>query len=331
MAAMTKRERVMAALARRPVDRPPISFWRHVPELDHDPRRLADAMLAFHRCWDVDVLKVMSSGVYCVEDWGCQVAYTGLPNGAKRCLTHAVRSASDWQRIKPLDPGAGALGRELEALRLIVRGRGDDAPILMTVFSPLTIARKLAGEQLERDLRGNPSAVTPALAAIAATVGRYCVAALEAGADGLFFATQTATPELFTESEAATYDLPALRAILDGVEGRSSLTMLHAHGKDIFFDRLAALPAHAINWHDRVTAPSLRDATRRFAGGLVGGLAEWTTLRTGPTSAVAAEVADAIEQTGGVGLIVGPGCVLPLDAPDELLAAAVSAVKRAAR
>lgn len=328
---MTKRERVLATIARRTVDRPPISFWRHVPDIDHDPRLLADAMLAFHWRWDLDLVKVMSSGVYCVEDWGCKVAYTGLPQGAKRCVSHAVQSTGDWQRIKPLDPGAGALGRELEALRLIVKGRPDDAPILHTVFSPLTIAKKLAGDQLDRDLRANPGVVVPALEAITDTVLRYCVAALDAGADGLFFATQTGAPEVFTEDEAAMYDVPYARRILETVKDRSSLTMLHVHGKDIFFDRLVALPVHAVNWHDRVTSPALADAKRRFGGALVGGLAEWTTLRRGPASAVAADVADAIRQTDGVGLIVGPGCVLPLDAPDEYLGAAVDAVKRAAR
>jgi uroporphyrinogen decarboxylase len=327
---MTKRERVLAALSRRPVDRPPISFWRHVPEIDHDPRLLADAMLAFHRRWDLDLVKVMSSGVYCVEDWGCKVAYTGLPQGAKRCVSHAVQSTGDWQRIKPLDPGSGALGRELEALRLIVKGRHDDAPILHTVFSPLTIARKLAEGQLDQDLRANAAAVVPALDVITKTVARYCVAALEAGADGFFFATQAGTPDVFTEAESTTYDVPYARRVLERVQGRSAVTMLHVHGKDIFFDRFAALPVHAVNWHDRVTPPTLADAKRRFSGALVGGLAEWTTLRKGPASAVTEEVRDAIRQTDGLGLIVGPGCVLPLDAPDEYLAAAVDAVKSAA-
>ena len=328
---MTKRERVLAALRRQPVDRPPISFWRHVPDLDHDPRLLADAMLAFHRRWDLDLVKVMSSGMYCVEDWGCKVADAGLPNGAKRCVAHAVQTTADWQRITPLDPGRGALGRELEALRLIVTGRPDDAPILHTVFSPLTIARKLAEGQLDHDLRENPTEVVSALEAITETVARYCVAALEAGADGLFFATQTANPEMFTEADAARYDLPYAQRILGRVRDRSSVTLLHAHGKDIFFDRLAALPVHAVNWHDRVTAPTLADGKRRFSGAVVGGLAEWTTLRNGPAGAVTADVRDAIQQTDGVGLIVGPGCVLPLDAPDEYLAAAVDAVKTGAR
>lgn len=155
---MTKRERVLAAVARQPVDRPPVAFWRHVPDVDHTAEGLAAAMLDFHRRWDLDLIKVMSSGVYCVEDWRCT----------------------------------------------------------------------------------------------------------------------------------------------------------------------AGLPGHAINWHDRLTAPSLADAKRRRPhGALVGGLGEGTTLRRGPVTAIVEQVRDAIRQAEGVGVIVGPGCVLPLDVPNAHLAAVV--------
>lgn len=325
---MTKRERLAAALARAPVDRAPVAFWRHVPELDHDPRQLAGAMLAFHRRWDLDVVKMMSSGVYCVEDWGCRVAYTGAPSGAKQCTAHAVQAPGDWERIRPLDPGAGALGRELEAVRLVARGRPDDAPILHTVFSPLTIARKLAGDRLRADLAEHPARVDAALDAITDTMARYAVAALAAGADGLFVATQTACPDAATPAEHARFETPFLRRVLEAVAGRSTVTLLHAHGTDVYFDATAALPVHAVNWHDRRTAPSLAEGKRRFGGCVVGGLAEWTTLRSGPAGAVAAEVREAIAQTGGRGLVVAPGCVLPLDVPDAHLEAAVATVKQ---
>lgn len=327
---MTKRERVFAALARKSVDRPPVAFWRHAPDVDHTAKGLADAMLAFHRRFDLDLIKIMSSGVYCVEDWGCTVAYTGAPSGAKQCTAHAVRAPGDWARIRELDPGAGALGRELEALRLIVRGRHDDAPVLHTVFAPLTVARKLAGERLHEDLRARPEAVAPALDAITRTTARYAVAALEAGADGLFVATQTASAEVFGASELERFELPATRRLVEAVAGRTPLLLLHIHGRDIAFDRLAALPVHAINWHDRLTAPALDEAQRRFTGAVVGGLAEQETLRRGPAAAVTAEVADAIRRTGGRGLIVAPGCGLPLDVKDEHLDAVVEAVKRTA-
>jgi uroporphyrinogen decarboxylase len=326
---MTKRERVLAALARTPVDRAPVTFWRHAPEVDHTAKGLAEAMLAFHRRFDLDLIKIMSSGVYCVEDWGCKVAYTGAPSGAKQCTEHAVKTTADWARVRELDGGAGALGRELEALRLIVRGRHDDAPVLHTIFTPLTIARKLAGEQLDADLRARPEAVAPALEAITRTVTRYAAAALEAGADGLFVATQTASREVFAGDEFARFGLPGTRRLLEAVAGRSTLTLLHIHGRDIAFDELAALSVHAINWHDRLTPPSLDEAQRRFSGAVVGGLSEQETLRRGPEAAVVSEIGDALRRTGGRGLIVAPGCGLPLDVKDEHLDAAVEAVKRA--
>jgi len=327
---MTKRERIVATLARRPVDRPAVAFWRHVPDRDHDPTLLADAMLAFHRRFDLDLIKVMSSGVYCVEDWGCRVAYTGSPNGAKRCTEHAITTAADWERIRPLDPGRGAFGRELEAVRLIVRGRGDDAPVLHTVFSPLTIARKLAGDRLREDLHAAPVAVAQALDAIQETAIRHALAALDAGADGLFFATQTATPEVCSTDEYATWEAPWIARMLEAFGPRSSFTLLHVHGSDIYFDAVAGLPAHALNWHDRRTKPSLAEAKARRGGAVVGGLAEWGTLRQGSREAIVAEVQDAIRQTEGVGLIVAPGCVLPLDLPDAHLDAVVAAVRGAA-
>ena len=325
---MTKRERVFAALARAPVDRPPVAFWRHAPDVDHTAKGLAEAMLAFHRRFDLDLIKVMSSGVYCVEDWGCTVAYTGSPNGAKQSTARGVRTTADWAPVRELDPGAGALGRELDALRLIVRGRHDDAPVLHTIFAPLTVARKLAGERLDEDLRVDPQAVQAALETITATVTRYALAALDAGADGLFVATQTASPEVFAGDEFKRFGLPATRRLLDGVAARSTLTLLHIHGRDIAFDPLAALPVHAINWHDRLTPPALGDALARFRGAVVGGLGETGTLRRGPAAAVADEVRDAVRQTGGRGLVLAPGCVLPLDTPETHLDAAVEAAKR---
>ena len=329
MRAMTKRERVLAAAMRRPVDRPPVAFWRHVPDVDDRADGLADAMLTFHRRWDLDLIKVMSSGVYCVEDWGCRVEYRGSPIGARQCTEHAVRTRADWDRIRPLDPGAGALGRELEAVRRIRKGRSDDAPILHTLFSPLTVARKLSGDRVREDLRADEAAVRPALEAITETLVRHARAALEAGADGLFFATQTGTSDFITAEENARWGASYARRVLDAVRGVAAVTVLHIHGRDIYFDQLAALPVEAVNWHDRLTAPSLAEGQRRCAGAVMGGLGEWDVLRRGPAEAIEAQVADAVRQTGGVGLIVAPGCVLPLDVPDAHLDAVVAAVRAA--
>jgi len=101
----------------------------------------------------------------------------------------------------------------------------------------------------------------------------------------------------------------------------SALTLLHLHGKDIFWDAWTALPVHAVNWHDRLTAPTLAGASRRFAGGLAAGSASrrrcHTARRRRRRRGARCDPPD-----GWPRLILTPGCVLPLAVPDENLAAA---------
>src|SRR2546425_2622459 len=88
------------------------------------------------------------------------------------------------------------------------------------------------------------------------------------------------------------------------------------------FRHLARLPGHAWNWDDRATPPSLAEGRAQVAGAVIGGLNQWKTLRDGTPEPALAEAQDAIPQNGGgVGLIIGPGCVLPMGTPDPHLAA----------
>ncbi|NLD74956.1 MAG: uroporphyrinogen decarboxylase, partial [Chloroflexi bacterium] len=104
--------------------------------------------------------------------------------------------------------------------------------------------------------------------------------------------------------------------------------LLHLHGDEVMFDRLARYPVQAVNWHDRETPPSLTDARKRFAGALCGGLRQWETMVRGTPEDVRREAADAIRQTGGRGFILGTGCVTPIVAPTSNIRAAREAVER---
>ncbi len=99
--------------------------------------------------------------------------------------------------------------------------------------------------------------------------------------------------------------------------------MLHLHGENVMFELLADYPVQMINWHDRLTAPSLKDALRKFKGIVVGGVEERELLVSGAPQAVRAQVRDAIAQTGGRRLMVGPGCVAAIAAPERNIRAVV--------
>ena len=69
-----------------------------------------------------------------------------------------------------------------------------------------------------------------------------------------------------------------------------------------------------------------KQAHATVPGAVIGGLHQWKTLRDGTAEQAVGEARDAIAQTDGTGLIVGPGCVLPMNTPDANVAAVVQAL-----
>ncbi|MDW8467935.1 MAG: uroporphyrinogen decarboxylase family protein [Burkholderiales bacterium] len=320
--------RIEAAIAGEAADRVPVALWRHFPEDDQDPARLAARTVEFQRAFDFDLVKFMPSGTYGVEDWGARTAWRGAANGAREVLEPAVKRPEDWRKLARLDARRGALGAQNEALALAAKALGGTAPILQTVFSPLTTARKLAGEALLAHLREAPDAVEEGLAVIAEVTIEFGRAALEAGADGFFFATQLATTEVLTVAEYERFGVRYDLAFFEALGDRARFNLLHLHGERPMFERLARYPVQMINWHDRLAAPSLAEARQSFRGALVGGIDERGLLVRGSAAEVRAQARDAIAQTGGRGFVLGPGCVVAIEAPEGNIRAVVEEARR---
>ena len=325
MKQMSRRERIQAAIDRQPVDRVPYAVWRHFPAVDRSPAGLAQATLRFHDHYGSDFLKITPRAGYPVEEWGCVEGEDVLPTGHRACARCAITDPGDWRRIRALDPttAAGYVEQMETIIRLGFDRRIGDAPVVPTIFSPLSIAKKLASTRLAADLREHPDALTGALEAITETQIRFAQAALAEGVSGIFYSIQAASRSQHSEETYARFGEPYDRRFLDAITGRSRLTIIHAHGDDLMFERLAHLPGHVWNWDDRATPPTLAQARTMTPGAVLGGLDQWRTLRDGTPEAAASEVRDAIAQTNGLGLIVGPGCVLAANTPDTTVAAVV--------
>jgi uroporphyrinogen decarboxylase len=312
---MDKHTRIRAALQGQPVDRVPLSLWRHAHCVDRTPGGLAESTLALARAYDLDLVKLTPCGLYAVEDWaGEHITHPGTEHDPPFLHSPAVTDAAGWRRLAPLAPEDGALGRELAAIRRVATDLAGETPLLMTVFSPLTLAYKLAGTEIVTHLRHHPANLHAGLEIMAATTARFAWAALAAGADGLFFASQLASRRWLTPAEydefGARYDM----VVLEAIAGRSAITVLHLHGQDVFFDLADRYPLHAVSWHDQETAPCLAEARQRTSRAFITGL-DRELLNHGPVAAIQAQVREALAQTEGRGLILAPSCVIPTTAP----------------
>jgi len=155
---MSRRERLQAAVNRQPVDRVPYAVWRHFPSVDRSPAGLAQATLRFHDHYGSDFLKITPHGGYAVQAWGCVEAKEVLPDGHRACASCAIKTAEDWKRIRPLDPlSADGYSQQIETIiRMGFDRRIGDAVVMPTLFSPLSLAHKLAVGRLAGDLREHP-------------------------------------------------------------------------------------------------------------------------------------------------------------------------------
>jgi uroporphyrinogen decarboxylase len=323
---MTHWERLKAAMAGQAVDRVPVSLWRHFPVIDIDPVKLAEATIRWQRSYDFDMLKYTPDGTFGVEDWGAVSAYLDSQGGFRQVVKPGLTAAEAWPRLPRLSPKEGRLGREIQAITQVADAFRGEVPMLITLFNPMTLAFKLAGDRIFADMRRRPDLFEAGLATIAQTTIDFARAGLRAGAHGVFFSTQVASYRMLSEDEHRTFGVRYDRMVLDALAGESQFTMLHLHGNDLMFDQLLDYPANMVNWHDRHSELDLTGAKARFAGLLAGGLDHEGTLMKGPVEAIKAEVRDAIEQTGGRRLMISPGCVGQVPTPDSHYRAVMDAV-----
>lgn len=322
MYAVERRDRVEAAFAGDRIDRPLISLWRHWPLEDQDAAALAAAHVAFQERYDFDFVKFTPSGTDCVEDWGVETRFSGDPHGTRDVLRRGVAAPADWGALGPLDFTRARLGHHFAAIAAIRRALGPIVPILATAFAPLTIARKLAGDRFVDDMRADPALFRRGLDRIADDAVRYVDQCLDAGADGLFLATQAATRDLLTDDEHRTWGVAYDRRLLEAAARRTRLVVLHAHGSNLMLDQLVGYDPPALNWHDRAVGPSVAEMKQSYRGLLVGGIDEWGCLLEGPVAAVRAQLEDAIAQAGARALCLAAGCVIGYRTPERFIRAA---------
>lgn len=322
---MNKKERVDAALRGDPVDRVPASMWGHDFEREWNPHTLTEAMVENFARYDWDYMKVNPRASYHVEGWGVKVRPSGERYKAPIIEDAPIKTASDWKRLRPLEPDEGVLGEQLQALQLINHSIGYDAYFVQTIFCPLGVAKYLVGnksEPVQQTIREDRAAMHAALRVITETFTTYAIACLQQGASGIFYATNGwASEGMLTEDQYREFGEQYDLEFLDGIKSRSKFNILHNCGSHIYFDLLATYPVQAINWAATLEGnPDLREGKLRSGKAVMGGISEKTTLKSGSPDQVREEVEKALDLTGGRHFLLAPGCSIPPETPAQNLA-----------
>jgi uroporphyrinogen decarboxylase len=329
-------ERVRAALAIEPLDQldHPAGWWGHTYRQEWSAAGLARVTVKRQRRFGWDFVKIQPRATCFAEAFGAAYRPSGRADQPPVLEGPPVAGPKDWEVVatRTVDATVPALADQTDALSRVVAEVGGSVPVLQTVFSPLTVAGYLVGEDRQRavaDLRSRPDVVGGALARIADTLADFARQSVEAGAAGAFFAVAGyASGDLMSEEEYRRLVLPHDRRVLDSVPAAAWFNVLHLCGGNLHFGLAGELPSHALSWsvHD-LGNPSLakgRDLAGRAA---MGGIDRNGALVRGTPATVEAQAREAIASTAGRGLLLAPGCSVPPEAPEANLRAFMQAAR----
>ncbi len=303
---MTASERVHAALKGEHVDRVPFCFWHHFKPEGSGERQAAYTMEFFRQKFDLDIVKIMPD-----------LPYPDPPA--------PIEEADQVRMLPKLGLDTSMFEQQLICIRALRSQLGNDYPLIVTHFSPLTYVLRTMGKQKAiEEARKNPEPIEEGLGTVAANLRHLFEASIDAGANGIFFSSMGATTAHFTREEYARFGRPYDLRALEGAKA-GWLNTVHVHadpdqtGDQIYFEDFLDYPVSVLSWSDRITGPSLSEAFAMTDKCLMGGLDERGPLTHGSETELDNEIMSAITQTKGRRLILANGCSIPDDTPEEWL------------
>ena len=326
MSGMTKKERVRAAIAGEPADRPPASLWGHDFLREWSNEELVGAAAEQYEAYDWDFIKLNPRWTMFPEAWGA--VYRPPTEQANPTLEQpALADISELGGVLPVHGQRGVFGEHVEAVRQLIDRTGGEVDVIQTVFSPMSVLGLMTGRPptLKVWAQEDPAAVHAAIARITETIITYSLATLNAGAAGVFYAPlQWASHDIATVDFYREFGRPCDLQVLDAVR-EADFNVLHVCHTNNMLDLLIDYPVAAINWDDRGRGnASLADVRERTSTAVMGGVGRQDLAELG-AEAIFGQAAEAAAL--GTRVLVTAGCSIPPQTPAENRAAVAAAVR----
>lgn len=314
---MTKTERIRHVLQGNVPDRASISLWGHHPRHEVTTDGLVQITLEFQANYDWDFVKINPRAEYHAEAWGNRYALYLDDRRRPELLSHVVKEPRDFERIEELDPREGILGEHLQAVKRI-RGRlGPNTPLIMTLFTPLSVAAELAGKRRDNpaEILDAPVPLRHALEAITRTFSEYARLLIEAGADGLFYATtRLGTRTYLTDDQFREFSVPYDLRVLEAASA-GWFNVLHVCGSSCMLDLTREYPVAAYSWDMcDPSNPGPEVVVQGWQRTAIGGIPQRDLSHRSKLEQIKSTMRKHWEAVQGRRFILAGGCVVPTDA-----------------
>ncbi len=301
-----------------------VAFWKHHPIADQSSDSLFAAIWAFQAETQGDIVKLTPAGNYQIAQRGGVAEWCGDDLGRRSFLTRAIHVPNDWLSIS-----SNVTDLELSIVSVAQRLKqqlDSKTPLLVTIFSPVTLAIMLAGEEtFLAHLHECPQLVLRGLNQLAFATEKLIEAYYQVGVDGVYLAAKHLSQTVISLPIYHKFCLAIDRRIINFCE-LFSTNILHIHGTQIHFDCLPNSHHWMVHFELHADNPSPEQYRACCLCPAVIGLPVemWQQLDTLPS-----KINELLQRFGQQKALVTAECVVPLATPNQQLAVWIKSVRYA--
>jgi uroporphyrinogen decarboxylase len=239
-----------------------------------------------------------------------------------------IRTAADWESMPRY--GLDFYRPQLEVIDALVNAVGQEALVLVTLYSPYMCARHTVGrEALKQQIETDGAAVDRGLATIASSLLEFVAECRNLGVDGFYASTQGgesgtfSDPALF-ELHVKPHDLRVQREI-DQTFAFNVLHVCDTWRRTPTCGAYAEHPGHLVSCSPRLTTgmTSMQELARFFGRPVMGGMDRKGALAAGSNEEVRLE-AEAVLRDAPDRFVLGADCTIPGEGRWEAIRTAVA-------
>jgi len=320
---MTSKERLYAAIAGGPVDRPAVtpifmSWAAHYVNRSYrdyylDGDVLVSAQLAVTKAFGIDQASAISDPWREASDFGMEFDYP--EEGVGRPRGYLINSDADIRRLRPVDPAAGGRMRQrVESVGKLAEAIGRTHSVLGWIEGPLAEYADLRGvEQAMFDLIDKPELYLAAGQVVVDNAIAFARAQISAGADMIGIGDAAASlvgPALYRDLV-----LPLETRLVAAIHDAGAAAKLHICGDTApIVGLMARTGADVIDLDWMVPLDKARGTVGPGVT-LCGNFDPVGVLLRGTPGSVAAAAQECLRM-GGSRFILMPGCEVPSGTPE---------------